>query len=115
MAEEKEKKEKKEQEAPESQTVAPEGEARQPKQEGAGRQLRLNLQGVEPQYANFCTVALGQDEVFFNFAKVFGLGEEVKVDSQIFMSVRNAKRLSMILQRLIEQYESKAGILDVRM
>lgn len=112
MADEK----KKQEQAPAETTVAPQGEAREPKQEGMpGRQLRLNMSGVSPQYANFCTVALGQDEVFFNFAKVFALGEEVKVDSQVFMSIRNAKRLNMILQRLIEQYEAKNGILDVRM
>lgn len=114
MADEKKKSEEKA--VPEA-TVNPEGQAA-PAQEqagAAGRQIRLNVQGVTPDYANFCTVALGQDEVFFNFAKVFGASEEVKVDSQIFMSIRNAKRLSMILARLIEQYEAKNGVLDVRM
>ena len=113
MADEK-KKEGKEQKQPETGgIVAPEGD-QPPAQQTAGRQIRLSLAGVQPDYANFCTVALGQDEVFFNFAKVFGISDEVKVDSQIFMSVRNAKRLSIILQRLIEQYEAKNGVLEIR-
>ena len=110
-------KEKKEQKADPEATVNPEGKEAPQEEEATpqGRQIRLNMQDVSPEYANFCTVALGQDEVFFNFAKVFGGAEEVKVDSQIFMSIRNAKRLSMILNRLIEQYEAKNGVLDVRM
>jgi len=107
--------EEKKEEVQAEETVAPEGDQPPGEQQTAGRQIKLSLEGVEPEYANFCTVALGQDEVFFNFAKVFGLAEEVKVDSQLFMSVRNAKRLSLILNRLIEQYEAKSGVLEVRM
>ncbi len=106
-------KEKKDQ--PAEGTVNPEGEKAPVEQRTGGRQIRLNVAGITPTYANFCTVALGQDEVFFNYAKIFGPSEEVKVDSQVFMSIRNAKRLSLILARLIEQYEAKNGVLDVRM
>jgi hypothetical protein len=67
------------------------------------QQVRLNFEGVSPEYANFCTLTVRQGEVFLNFGKAFVPGNELKVDSQIVMSLRNVQQLHQAIGRLLEQ------------
>ena len=67
------------------------------------QQVRLNFEGVNPEYANFCTLTVRQGEVFLNFGKAFVPGNELKVDTQIVMSMRNVQQLHQAIGRLLEQ------------
>jgi hypothetical protein len=75
---------------------------------GAG-QVRLNFEGVTPQYANFCTLTVRQGEVFMSFGKTFLPTNELKVDSQIVMSLRNVGQLHQAMTRLLEQAQAAPG------
>ena len=78
--------------------VTPEG------QPGQGPQrIRLNFEGITPQYANFCTLNIREGEIFLNFGKAFVPAKELKVDSQIIMSMSNFQRLYDAMGRLLEQ------------
>ena len=70
------------------------------------RQMRLNFEGVNPEYANFCTLTVRQGEVFLSFGKAFVPGNELKVDTQIVMSMRNVQQLHQAIARLLEQQEN---------
>ncbi len=69
-------------------------------------QVRLNFEGVTPQYANFCTLTVRQGEVFMSFGKTFLPTNELKVDSQIVMSLRNVGQLHQAMTRLLEQAQA---------
>jgi hypothetical protein len=66
------------------------------------QQIRLNLEGVKPEYANFCTLTVRQGEVFMSFGKAFVPTNELKVDTQIVMSLRNVQQLHQAMGRLLE-------------
>ena len=74
-----------------------------PAQPEQGQQVRLSFEGVKPEYANFCTLTMRQGEVFMSFGKAFVPTNELKVDSQIVMSLRNVQQLYQAMGRLIEQ------------
>jgi Protein of unknown function (DUF3467) len=74
-----------------------------PAQPEQGQQVRLSFEGVKPEYANFCTLTMRQGEVFMSFGKAFVPTNELKVDSQIVMSLRNVQQLHQAMGRLIEQ------------
>jgi len=77
------------------------GEIQQPA--GGPTRVKLNFQGVVPQYANFCTFAVRGGEVFMSFGKAFVPTEELKVDSQIVMSLRNLQQMHQAIGRLLDQ------------
>ena len=81
-------------------------QAGQPVPPGA-RQVRLNLEGVAPEYANFCTISVRQGEVFLSFGKAFAPTTELKIDNQIVMSLRNVEQLYETLSRMLEQIRSQ--------
>lgn len=69
-------------------------------------------------YANVCNVSSTREEVIVLFGTNQawqGTESEVTVDlsDRIIMSPFAAKRLSMLLQNVIAQYESRFGTLDV--
>jgi len=68
----------------------------------AQQQIRLNLEGVKPEYANFCTLTVRQGEVFMSFGKAFVPTSELKVDTQIVMNIRNVQQLHEAMGRLLE-------------
>jgi len=69
---------------------------------GQGR-VKLSFEGVVPQYANFCTFAVRGGEVFMSFGKAFVPTEELKVDSQVVMSMRNLEQMHEAIGRVLEQ------------
>jgi hypothetical protein len=81
------------------------GTGQQPAQQ---QRMRLNFEGVSPQYANFCTLTVRQGEVFLSFGKAFVPTDELKVDSQIVMSMRNVQQLHQAMGRLLEQQKQQA-------
>ena len=96
----------------------PEGMDEQPVAEEGGQestrevvqqpqQVRLNFEGVSPEYANFCTLTVRQGEVFMSFGKAFVPTNELKVDRQIVMSLRNVQQLHQAMGRLLEQMQAQ--------
>jgi len=69
-----------------------------------GQEVRLNFDDVDPEYANFCTVSARQGEVFLSFGKAFAPAEELKVDTQIVMSLNNVQQLYQAMGRLLQQH-----------
>jgi len=69
-------------------------------------QVRLLLEGVVPEYANFCTITARQGEVFLSFGKAFAPSAELKIDNQIVMSLRNVEQLHEAMGRLLEQVKT---------
>jgi hypothetical protein len=65
--------------------------------------VRLNFEGVVPQYANFCTFAVRGGEVFLSFGKAFVPTEELKIDTQVVMSIRNLQQMHQAIGRLLQQ------------
>lgn len=68
----------------------------------AQQQIRLNFEGVKPEYANFCTLTVRQGDVFLSFGKAFVPSNELRVDKQIVMSLRNVQQLHQAMGRLVE-------------
>jgi len=102
--------------ADEERVEGPEEEEEQAAEAGAPQepvaapgQVRLNFENVTPEYANFCTLTVRQGEVFMSFGKTFLPTNELKVDSQIVMSLRNVGQLHQAMTRLLEQAEAVPG------
>lgn len=70
------------------------------------QQIRLNFENVKPEYANFTTLTVRQGDVFLSFGKAFAPAEELKVDKQMVMSVRNVQRLHQAMGRLLESQQA---------
>jgi hypothetical protein len=71
------------------------------------QQIRLNFEGVKPEYANFCTLTVRQGDVFLSFGKAFGGTDELHVDKQMVMSLRNVQQLHQAMGRLLENQETQ--------
>jgi hypothetical protein len=96
MADE-ERKEESQEQTPEEQTAVP------PPQAEGQQQIKINFEGVQPEYANFCTLSVRQGEVFMSFGKAFVPAKELKIDRQIVMSLRNVQQLHQALTNLLKQ------------
>jgi len=71
--------------------------------------VKLSFAGVTPQYANFCTFAVRGGEVFISFGKAFVPTEELKVDTQIVMSLRNLEQMHQAIARVLQQAQEQEG------
>ncbi len=77
-----------------------------------------NDEDMRSTYANVCNVSSTREEVVILFGTNQawqGSEQEVTIDlsDRIIMSPFAAKRLSLLLQNVIAQYESRFGTLDV--
>jgi len=68
-----------------------------------GQRIRISFEGVRPEYANFCTLTLRGDEIYMSFGRAFGPTTELKIETQIVMSVKNVQQLHTAMGRLLEQ------------
>ena len=75
----------------------------------AGQRIRISFEGVRPEYANFCTLTLRGDEIYLSFGRAFGPTTELKIETQIVMSVKNVQQLNVAMGRLLEQAAKTAG------
>ncbi len=81
------------------------GQERETGRAAQGQQVRLNVEDVSPEYANFCTLTVRQNEVIMSFGKAFAPSEELDVDNQIVMSMDNIQNLYTTLGQLLEQQD----------
>ena len=85
---------------------------------GAVPSINWDDSGITNSYANVCNVSSSREEVVM----VFGVNKawererksvQVQLSNRIILSPIAAKRLSLLLNNLIQQYESRFGKLDV--
>jgi hypothetical protein len=83
-----------------------------------GPTVRFDDTGIANAYANVCNVSSSREEVVL----VFGMNNawerdasevRVKLNSRVILSPFAAKRLSMLLDSVIKQYEARFGAMDV--
>jgi len=84
----------------------------------AGPIVKFDDTGITNAYANVCNVSSSREEVVL----VFGMNNawerdvsevRVKLNSRVILSPFAAKRLSLLLESVIKQYESRFGTMDV--
>jgi|GEM_PF-503479 len=110
------------QKPPESETTEIRTDRHQPKASAAGpdvsgRRVRLNTSHMKSSYCNVCNATSTQEEVVLNF----GLNQswdrpegdlEIDIQHRIIMSPHAARKLREVLGSLIDEYESRYGLLD---
>ena len=84
----------------------------------AGQTVKFDDSGITNAYANVCNVSSSREEVVL----VFGMNNawerdasevRVKLNSRVILSPFAAKRLAMLLDNVIKQYEARFGAMDV--
>jgi hypothetical protein len=83
-----------------------------------GPTVRFDDADITNAYANVCNVSSSREEVVL----VFGMNNawerdasevRVKLNSRVILSPFAAKRLAMLLDSVIKQYEARFGAMDV--
>ena len=83
-----------------------------------GPTVKFDDTGITNAYANVCNVSSSREEVVL----VFGMNNawerdasevRVKLNSRVILSPFAAKRLSMLLDAVMKQYEGRFGAMDV--
>lgn len=87
---------------------------------GPGNQLKIrwDSSSMRSVYANVCNVAGTREEIvlFFGMNQAWDAAQKemtVQVSDRIVLSPFVAKRLSILLQNVVRNYETKFGKLDV--
>lgn len=84
----------------------------------AGPTVKFDDTGIANAYANVCNVSSSREEVVL----VFGMNNawerdasevRVKLNSRVILSPFAAKRLALLLDNVIKQYEARFGVMDV--
>ena len=91
------------------------GKAQDPKR--AGSQITFKTENLKSTYCNICNGSSTREEVVINFGvnSSWDMGKpEIEVDLQhrIVMSPHAAKRVRDMMNRLIEEHETRYGKLD---
>ena len=83
-----------------------------------GPTVRFDDTGITNAYANVCNVSSSREEVVL----VFGMnnawerdasGVRVKLNSRVILNPFAAKRLAMLMDSVVKQYEARFGAMDV--
>ncbi|MEW6354736.1 MAG: DUF3467 domain-containing protein [Planctomycetota bacterium] len=75
--------------------------------------FRINEEGAYTARADYFAGSLAITEALLAFGNVNRQKREIKIDAKIVVSVRDAKRILMTLQQLMNQYEDKYGVIRV--
>jgi len=83
-----------------------------------GPVVKFDDTGIINAYANVCNVSSSREEVVL----VFGMNNawereasevRVKLNSRMILSPFAAKRLSLLLNSVVQQYEARFGVMDM--
>jgi hypothetical protein len=83
-----------------------------------GPVVKFDDAGITNAYANVCNVSSSREEVVL----VFGMNNawereatevRVKLNSRVILSPFAAKRLALLLNSVVQQYEARFGTMDV--
>ena len=80
--------------------------------------VRWNTNNLKSSYANVCNVSSTREEVIFNFGvnQAWERGQpelEIELNNRVILSPFAAKRLSLLLNNLMREYESRYGELKL--
>lgn len=76
--------------------------------------IKINEEGATTTRSDYFAGSLALTEALLAFGRVKRDGSrEVKIDTKVIVSVRDAKRILMALQQLISQYEDKYGAINI--
>ena len=84
----------------------------------SGPVVKFDDSGITNAYANVCNVSSSREEVVL----VFGMNNawerdasevRVKLNSRVILSPFAAKRLAALLNGVIQQYETRFGVMDL--
>lgn len=98
---------------------APTGNSQSPESSAAAPSIRWDDSGITNSYSNVCNVSSSREEVVL----VFGINKtwereknelEVQLSNRVILSPFAAKRLSLLLNNVLKQYETRFGTLDVQ-
>ncbi len=81
-----------------------------------GTRVRWDDSSMSTSYANVCNVSSTREEVtlLFGTNQSWHTGQEevvIKLSDRLIVSPYAAKRLSLLLQNIVEQYEQRFGVL----
>jgi Protein of unknown function (DUF3467) len=65
-------------------------------------------------YANLAIVNSSDSEFVLDFAFIQPGRPKAKIASRIVMSPKNAKRMAKLLEKQIQNYENRFGVIDIR-
>jgi hypothetical protein len=87
--------------------------------DGAMPKVNWDSEGMRSSYANVCNATCTREEVvlFFGLNQAWsGTEDEVTVQlaERVILSPFAAKRLSLLLNNVLEQYEGRFGALDIK-
>ena len=91
----------------------------EPRPEGAQTpKIRWDTSNLKSGYANVCNVTSTREEVVLNFGvnKAWERGAqevEIELTNRLILSPFAAKRLAQLLGKLIDEYESRYGKMDL--
>lgn len=88
-----------------------------PKQDGAIR-IRWDDANLKTSYANVCNVSSTREEVtiLFGTNQTWQTGQNelvVQLTDRVILNAYAAKRLSILLNRIVADYEARFGTLDI--
>lgn len=80
--------------------------------------VRWETSNLNSAYANVCNVTSTREEVVLNFGinKAWERGAqelEIELTNRLILSPYAAKRLALMLNKLVDEYESRYGKLDI--
>jgi hypothetical protein len=76
-------------------------------------QLQMDEQTAQGTYANLVLINHTENEFLLDFAFLQPTSARAKVCSRIISSPRHTKRLLMALQKNIERFEERFGVIDI--
>ena len=79
------------------------------KERGKKRKVKLNFDEAETTYANFCTLSGRRDEVYLCFGQAFPPVKDLKVETRVVMSRKNAAQLHGALTKLLKKQGGNEG------
>ena len=84
----------------------------------AAPKVRWNSANLKSSYANVCNVSSTREEVILNFGvnQAWERGQpelEIELNNRVILSPFAAKRLSMMLSKLVQEYEARHGELKL--
>jgi len=87
-------------------------------QASAGTKLKWDDSNMKSSYANVCNVTSTREEVvmLFGVNQAWNRGQKevtIQLTDRIIISPYAAKRLSMLLQGVVTEYEKRFGVLNV--
>jgi len=76
-------------------------------------QLQIDDATAQGTYANLVMINHSENEFVFDFAYLQPTGRTAKVRARIVSSPRHTKRLLQALQKNVERYEERFGVIEL--